>query len=84
LEAISAGLQEYARVANEIAPDAEDEAQAAARLLGVSLDASTDEIRRALRVKLASSGLHPDHGGDGVEAARLIAAKNLLVARVRS
>jgi hypothetical protein len=65
-------------------PDADvDEVQEAATLLGVSVDAGEDEIRAALRARLASSRLHPDQGGDGEEAKRLIAAKNLLVERQR-
>src|SRR4051812_4153218 len=59
----------------------EDEASRAASLLGVTLDASPDEIRAALRSKFAESRLHPDHGGDGEQAKELIAAKNLLVER---
>ena len=67
-------------------PDAEDDDETveAAKLLGVTLSASDSEIRAALRERLRSSRLHPDHGGDGEEAKRLIAAKNHLVARVRS
>jgi hypothetical protein len=60
-----------------------DEATQAASLLGVATDATEDQIRAALRARLASSRLHPDHGGDGVEASRLISAKNLLVERAR-
>ena len=56
----------------------------AAMTLGVSLDASEDEIRAALRARLADSRLHPDQGGDGDEAKELIAAKNLLVERARA
>ena len=56
----------------------------AAMILGVSLDATEDEIRAALRARLADSRLHPDHGGDGDEAKQLIAAKNLLVERARA
>lgn len=56
----------------------------AAALLGVAPDADPDEIRAALRARLASSKLHPDHGGDGEEAKRLIAAKNLLIERARA
>jgi len=61
----------------------DDEAIEAAALLGVSVDATDSEIRAALRARLSSSRLHPDHGGDGVEAKRLIAAKNLLIERLR-
>src|SRR5439155_16550453 len=45
---------------------------AAAALLGVTIDASADEIRAALRAALSSSRLHPDHGGDGAMGKRLI------------
>jgi hypothetical protein len=48
-------------------------------LLGVSVEATPDQIRRALRIKLRDGRLHPDHGGDGVLAKELIAAKNLLI-----
>jgi hypothetical protein len=56
----------------------------AAAILGVAVDASADEIRAALRARLSASRLHPDHGGDGEEAKRLIAAKNLLIERARA
>ncbi len=88
----SARAEEAAREEAEAEPiddaetavgDADDEAEDAARLLGVSIDASEDEIRAALRAHLASSRLHPDQGGDGEEAKRLIAAKNLLAERAR-
>jgi hypothetical protein len=93
--AMSVGLQALAnwliaRAAREATADAcadEDhdhpEAIEAARLLGVDVHAGADEIRAALRAKLANSGLHPDHGGDGSEATRLIAARNLLIERLR-
>jgi hypothetical protein len=55
----------------------------AAVQLGVPLDATADQIRAALRSKLAGSRIHPDHGGDGDEAKRLIAAKNYLIDRLR-
>jgi hypothetical protein len=61
----------------------DDAAVAAALLLEVNLDASADEIRRALRRKLSIARLHPDQGGNGARAARLIAAKNLLVERLK-
>lgn len=56
----------------------------AAQLLGVDLNASEDAIRAALRTHLSSSGLHPDHGGDGKQATRLTAARNLLIERARA
>jgi hypothetical protein len=69
---------------DEDSDDAADhDAAEAAALLRVSLDASEDEIRAALRARLSSSRLHPDQGGDGEEAKRLIAAKNLLAERAR-
>lgn len=61
----------------------DDDAVAAALMLEVNLDASADEIRRALRRKLSVLRLHPDHGGNGVEAARFIGAKNLLIERLK-
>ncbi|HEY2743977.1 MAG TPA: J domain-containing protein [Polyangia bacterium] len=65
-------------------PVIDDATASAAAALGVSVDATADEIRAALRARLSSSRLHPDQGGDGEEAKRLIAAKNHLVARARA
>jgi hypothetical protein len=59
----------------------EDAAVEASAVLGVPLDAGADEVRAALRRELSASRLHPDQGGDGEAAARLIAAKNLLIQR---
>jgi hypothetical protein len=71
--------------AEEAPPPAVDERTAkAASLLGVGVDSTEDEIRAALRARLASSRLHPDHGGDGEEAKQLIAAKNLLIERAKA
>jgi hypothetical protein len=67
-----------------VAENLDEKAVEAAALLGVTVDASEDEIRSALRARFGSSRLHPDHGGDGEEAARVIAAKNLLIERVRA
>jgi hypothetical protein len=64
--------------------DVDDDAQRAAAVLGVDLNASADEIRAALRARLADSQIHPDQGGDGEEAKELIAAKNLLIERARA
>jgi hypothetical protein len=61
----------------------DDAAIDAARLLGVRVDASANEVRAALRTRLANSRLHPDQGGDGDAAKRLIAAKNLLIDRIK-
>lgn len=71
------------RTRPEPPPPREVEAMRAAELLGVPLDATEDVIRAALRARLATSRLHPDHGGDGKAATELIAAKNLLVERAR-
>jgi hypothetical protein len=65
-------------------PRREIEAMRAAALLDVPLDATEDVIRAALRARLATSRLHPDHGGDGEAAKELIAAKNLLIERART
>jgi hypothetical protein len=67
--------------ANE--PAADERTADAAALLGVSVDATEDDIRAALRARLSSSCLHPDHGGDGEVATLLIAAKNRLIEHVR-
>jgi hypothetical protein len=77
-------LDEVAKVQAQHEPaHADDDVVAAAILLEVNIDASSDEIRRALRRKLSIRRLHPDHGGNGTEAARLIAAKNLLIERFK-
>lgn len=71
----------------ETADEKSDEATAdeldAAKQLGIRVDASADEVRAALRERIAASGIHPDHGGAHAAAARLIAAKNLLCDRAR-
>lgn len=77
-------LDEVAKMEAQDGPaHSDDDVLAAAILLEVNIDASADEIRRALRRKLSILRLHPDHGGNGVEAARLIAAKNLLIERIK-
>lgn len=55
----------------------------AAILLGVNLDATAEEIRSALRRRLAASRAHPDQGGDCEKAMKLIAAQNLLLERLK-
>jgi len=62
----------------------DEKAAAAAALLAVDVDATEDEVRAALRARLASSKLHPDQGGDGEAAKQLIAAKNLLIERAKA
>jgi hypothetical protein len=80
-------LKEQARIAGDPSidnqADEDPEAIEAASVLGVSVDAPPDEIRAALRRKITARAIHPDQGGDGEEAARLIAAKNLLLDRWR-
>lgn len=61
----------------------DEEAAQATALLGVAPTASADQIRAALRTRLVESKLHPDHGGNADEAAELIAAKNLLIERLK-
>lgn len=67
----------------ESASPADDGAEQSAALLGIGLDADEAEIRAALRARLTASRAHPDHGGDGGDAAQLIAARDRLVDRAR-
>lgn len=57
------------------------EDSAARSLLGVGVNASADEIRRAYRTKMAQA--HPDRGGSHNEAARLTAARDRLLKKQR-
>ncbi|MCU1280969.1 MAG: hypothetical protein JWM53_4515 [bacterium] len=66
-------------IADDVTADELD----AADHLGISVDASADEVRAALRERIAASRIHPDQGGAHADAARLIAAKNLLCDRAR-
>ena len=50
-------------------------------VLGVSPNADDAEIRRAYRAKMARA--HPDRGGGHAEAARLTAARDRLLRRLR-
>jgi hypothetical protein len=90
MELFRVGLDAFAQWAEEqqrsahASQDVEDgEVIEARAILNVAVDASPDEIRAALRSKLRDSRLHPDQGGDGEEAKRLIAAQNLLLERAR-
>jgi hypothetical protein len=65
------------------AEEATDDELDAANQLGISVDASADEVRAALRQRIAASPIHPDQGGAHAAASRLIAAKNLLCDRAR-
>jgi hypothetical protein len=68
-------------IAND-APEVDERAAArAAALLGIDLDATPDAIRAALRRRMIASAAHPDHGGTSAKAARLIAARDLLLTR---
>ena len=69
------------RAQNRQAPRADAADTEASALLGVSLDASEAEIRRAYRAKMASA--HPDRGGGHAAAARLTAARDRLLRRLR-
>lgn len=64
-------------------PLAEDDPQdsAARALLGVSPTATAAEIRGAYRAKMARA--HPDRGGSNAEAARLTAARDRLLKKLR-
>ncbi len=53
----------------------------AARVLGVALDATEVEVRRAYRERMVRA--HPDRGGGHAEAARLTAARDRLLRRLR-
>lgn len=55
------------------------EDQAARALLGVGPQATPEEIRAAFRAKIAMA--HPDRGGDGDQAARLMQARDRLLRR---
>lgn len=60
----------------------EDPATIEARLvLGIGPDASEGDIRRAYRAKMARA--HPDKGGSHAQAARLTAARDLLLRQKR-
>lgn len=60
------------------APEDRDD-QEARRILGVSRDATVDQIRSAYRAKMAKA--HPDRGGSHQDAARLTAARDRLLRR---
>ena len=66
------------------APAVDHAVSEAALLLGLSVEATETQIRSALRKRLSESRAHPDHGGDGEHAKRLIAARDLLLTHVRS
>lgn len=67
------------RVATPTEDSPED--SAARRLLGVGPNATAAEIRGAYRVKMAQA--HPDRGGSHNEAARLTAARDRLLKKMR-
>ena len=49
-----------------------------ARLLGVPVDATARDVRAAFRS--AAAHTHPDHGGDGAAFAKLVEARERLLA----
>jgi len=53
----------------------------ARRILGVGAQATVAEIRSAYRRKMATA--HPDRGGSNAEAARLTAARDRLLRKMR-
>lgn len=70
------------RFADKLTRRQSDEEHAAS-LLGIRPGASADEVRAALRRKMTETYAHPDHGGDAEAAAKLIAARDLLLKRTR-
>jgi hypothetical protein len=63
-------------------PATEDQADRDARsILGVGVNASADEIRAAYRNRMRSA--HPDQGGSQALAAKLAAARDLLLKKRR-
>lgn len=62
-------------------PNSEDPIAAARRLLNVRVGATPDEIRAAHRLRMREA--HPDRGGSVAMAARLNAARDLLLQGVR-
>ena len=70
------------RTQNRQGPAVDAEDAKASAILGVAIDAGEAEIRRAFRAKMARA--HPDRGGGHAEAARLTAARDRLLRRLRS
>lgn len=62
-------------------PSDDPEDSAARALLGVTTTATAAEIRAAYRAKIAHA--HPDRGGKHAEAARLTAARDRLLKKLR-
>lgn len=62
-------------------PRDDPEDSAARALLGVTTTATAAEIRAAYRAKIAQA--HPDRGGKHAEAARLTAARDRLLKKLR-
>lgn len=60
-------------------PKADPRDSEARAMLGVSINATPDEIRAAYRAKIALA--HPDRGGNHADAARLTAARDRLLKR---
>jgi len=66
---------------NQQRPGSDPQDQAAATLLGVTLQSTESDIRAAYRAKMAHA--HPDRGGSNSEAARLTAARDRLLRRLK-
>lgn len=86
---VTAGLAAVAEWAQRGVDDSDDSLTDATSLLGVSVDASADEIRAAFRrcvkERMRTDGGFHDRGGDTTDprAQELIDAKNLLLERAR-
>jgi hypothetical protein len=78
-----AAIAALAELSESAAPAVDRDALAAADLLGVSLSATVEEVRKACRQKIVAEGLHPDHGGDEERVRKVIAARDLLVERLK-
>ncbi len=66
------------------APSVPADVLAAAELLGVAVWAMPERIRQETRARIAASRSHPDHGGDGEQARRLLDARDLLLDYARN
>lgn len=74
-------LEQSMRQKPKIRPVDDPEDSAARALLGVTPTANAAEIRSAYRTKMAVA--HPDRGGKHAEAARLTAARDRLLRKLK-
>lgn len=70
---------EHRRASRRAAAQVDTRDSEARAMLGVGLNATTDDIRAAYRAKMALA--HPDRGGSHADAARLTAARDRLLKR---